>query len=264
MVSFGKKIRRERQRRGITLVEVSNATKISLQYLGALERNDFRKLPGGVFNRGYVRAFAQSVGANPERMVRAYLAEEQARGVEDKSQDFDLLRSSLAAAAKNRAQQGGSARRRRKARILSVAASLSLGALALAGWYFLEQRPGEDTRTHRIAATWSGVLNAVRESFATGGSVIAPEPEPGGPTGPSEQEQKAPILRDDPSHLSVPEFGVGTAVVGHELQDRYDRFDEGSVVSFWTPLGTGFAGPSYRADRRRHRSSGGGKSISRP
>jgi cytoskeletal protein RodZ len=77
MPSFGEEMRRERELRAITLREISEATKISTRYLDALERNDFRPLPGGVFNKGFVRAYAQHIGVDPEAMVNAYLLEEQ-------------------------------------------------------------------------------------------------------------------------------------------------------------------------------------------
>lgn len=76
MSSFGETLRRERELRQITLREISEATKINLRYLDALERDDFRHLPGGVFNKGFVRAYAQFIGVDPEAMVTAYLEED--------------------------------------------------------------------------------------------------------------------------------------------------------------------------------------------
>jgi cytoskeletal protein RodZ len=81
MSTFGQELRRERELREISLREVAEATKISLRYLEALEQNDFKDLPGGVFNRGFVRAYSQYIGVDPETMVTAYLAEEQSRGL---------------------------------------------------------------------------------------------------------------------------------------------------------------------------------------
>jgi cytoskeleton protein RodZ len=77
MSSFGETLKRERELRQISLREISEATKINLRYLDALERNDFRHLPGGVFNKGFVRAYAQFIGIDPEAMATAYLEEEQ-------------------------------------------------------------------------------------------------------------------------------------------------------------------------------------------
>jgi cytoskeletal protein RodZ len=68
MSSFGETLRRERELRQISLREIAEATKINLRYLDALERDDFRHLPGGVFNKGFVRAYAQFIGIDPETM----------------------------------------------------------------------------------------------------------------------------------------------------------------------------------------------------
>jgi len=75
-VSFGEELKRERELREITLREVAESTKISLRYLEALERNAFGNLPGGVFNRGFVRAYSKFIGVDPESMVDAYLLQE--------------------------------------------------------------------------------------------------------------------------------------------------------------------------------------------
>ncbi|ANM28370.1 hypothetical protein ABI59_00100 [Acidobacteria bacterium Mor1] len=79
MPSFGEELKRERELRKITLREVSEATKINLRYLEALERNDFSHLPGGVFNKGFVRAVAQFIGIDADSMVDAYLHEQLAQ-----------------------------------------------------------------------------------------------------------------------------------------------------------------------------------------
>ena len=79
MPSFGETLRRERELRQISLREISEATKINLRYLEALERDDFRHLPGGVFNKGFVRAFAQFTGIDGDAMVMAYLDEERSQ-----------------------------------------------------------------------------------------------------------------------------------------------------------------------------------------
>jgi hypothetical protein len=77
--SFGEELRRERELRQIGLREIAEATKINLRYLEALETNDFEHLPGGVFNRGFVRAYAEFIGVDPEAMVNAYLLESRAQ-----------------------------------------------------------------------------------------------------------------------------------------------------------------------------------------
>ncbi|HEY6352412.1 MAG TPA: RodZ domain-containing protein [Candidatus Angelobacter sp.] len=74
MGAFGDKLRREREMRGITLAEIAESTKISKRCLKALEEEQFEVLPGGVFNRGFVRAYARFLGINEEQTVADYIA----------------------------------------------------------------------------------------------------------------------------------------------------------------------------------------------
>jgi hypothetical protein len=66
---FGPFLRRERERRGVTLQDIATQTKISVSLLAALERNDFSRWPGGIFRRSFVRSYAQAVGLDPEPVV---------------------------------------------------------------------------------------------------------------------------------------------------------------------------------------------------
>jgi hypothetical protein len=72
--AFGDKFRTERERRGFTLDDVSNVTKINARMLKAIEDEHFDRLPGGVFNKGFVRAYAKHLGFNDEESVNEYLA----------------------------------------------------------------------------------------------------------------------------------------------------------------------------------------------
>lgn len=74
MGAFGDKLRREREMRGVTIAEMSESTKISKRWLQALEDEEFDILPGGVFNRGFVRSYARFLGINEEQAVADYVA----------------------------------------------------------------------------------------------------------------------------------------------------------------------------------------------
>jgi cytoskeletal protein RodZ len=79
--AFGEKLRRQREHRGLTLDAISTTTKISTRMLSAIEDERFDQLPGGVFNKGFVRAYARQVGLNEEETINGYLtalAESQA------------------------------------------------------------------------------------------------------------------------------------------------------------------------------------------
>ena len=73
MPSFGEKLRKEREQRKITLDDISSTTKISTRMLRALEDEHFEELPGGVFNKGFVRAYARHIGLDEEQAITDYL-----------------------------------------------------------------------------------------------------------------------------------------------------------------------------------------------
>jgi cytoskeleton protein RodZ len=74
MGAFGDRLRREREMRGITLDEITESTKVSRRHLEALEGEHFDQLPGGVFNKGFVRAYARFLGIDEDRAVADYSA----------------------------------------------------------------------------------------------------------------------------------------------------------------------------------------------
>jgi len=70
---FGSRLREARERRGIALRQIANATKISVSVLEALERNDISRLPGGIFGRAFVRSYAVEVGLDPEATIQDFM-----------------------------------------------------------------------------------------------------------------------------------------------------------------------------------------------
>jgi len=73
MGSFGERLRREREMRGISLENIAEATKIGTRLLRAVEEEHFDLLPGGIFNKGFVRAYAKYLGLNEDEAVADYL-----------------------------------------------------------------------------------------------------------------------------------------------------------------------------------------------
>ena len=72
---FGGKLREARERRGVSLRQIANATKIAVSVLEALERNDIARLPGGIFGRAFVRSYAIEVGLDPETTIQEFIAQ---------------------------------------------------------------------------------------------------------------------------------------------------------------------------------------------
>jgi cytoskeletal protein RodZ len=70
--NFGERLKREREMREVSLKEVTTATRIGSRFLEALENEDWEKLPGGIFNRGFVRAIARYLGLDEENLLAEY------------------------------------------------------------------------------------------------------------------------------------------------------------------------------------------------
>jgi cytoskeleton protein RodZ len=72
--SFGARLKREREQRKITLDDISVATKIGTRFLAALEEERFDQLPGGIFNKGFVRAYARHLGIDENQAIADFVA----------------------------------------------------------------------------------------------------------------------------------------------------------------------------------------------
>ena len=71
--SIGEKLRLARETRGIALRDISEQTRISMRYLEAIEADDYRRLPGGIFNRSFVRAYAKFIGYDEQEAIDDYV-----------------------------------------------------------------------------------------------------------------------------------------------------------------------------------------------
>src|SRR6476661_942687 len=70
--TIGEQLRLAREGRGIPLREISDQTRISVHYLEAIEANDYKRLPGGVFNRSFIKAYAKCVGYDEREAIEGY------------------------------------------------------------------------------------------------------------------------------------------------------------------------------------------------
>jgi cytoskeletal protein RodZ len=75
MSELGARLKQARLAKGVQLRDIATATKISVVTLEALERSDYSRLPGGIFSRAFVRAYALAVGMDPEASVSEFLVE---------------------------------------------------------------------------------------------------------------------------------------------------------------------------------------------
>lgn len=71
-LTLGEKLQQAREARGITISEVAEQTRISSLYLECIENNDYRTLPGGIFNKGFVKSYARYVGVDEQEALQDY------------------------------------------------------------------------------------------------------------------------------------------------------------------------------------------------
>ena len=81
--NVGARLREAREARNMELRDIASTTKISIGALEALEQNDFDPLPGGIFTRAFVRAYASEVGLDPEQTTRDFMAQAPADAAND-------------------------------------------------------------------------------------------------------------------------------------------------------------------------------------
>jgi transcriptional regulator with XRE-family HTH domain len=73
MDSFGSRLRSERERRQIALKSIAESTKIGITLLEGLERDDVSRWPSGIFRKSFIRSYAESIGLEPEPIVREFV-----------------------------------------------------------------------------------------------------------------------------------------------------------------------------------------------
>jgi len=80
MATVGEILKQKRQEQNLTLHDVSEVTKISTNFLDAIENNAFKKLPRGVFPKMFIRAYARHLDLDDDRLIQLYY--EQAAEIE--------------------------------------------------------------------------------------------------------------------------------------------------------------------------------------
>ena len=112
MGQFGDKFRKAREKKELSLDDVSKVIKITPRLLRAIEEEQFEQLPGGVFNKGFIRSYAKHLGLDPEECVAEYL--EQIRQEQLKAQEAWQAESSAKSAAAKGAKASRAGREKSK------------------------------------------------------------------------------------------------------------------------------------------------------
>jgi len=70
--TLGEKLRAAREERGISLSEVAEQTRIAPMYIECIEKDNYKPLPGGIFNKGFVKSYARYVGFDEQEALQDY------------------------------------------------------------------------------------------------------------------------------------------------------------------------------------------------
>ena len=82
MPTLGEELKRLREHKNLSIREVADATHIGGRFLQAIEADNYAILPGGIFNRGFVRSYARFIGLDEEQALLLYNQQLEAQGGE--------------------------------------------------------------------------------------------------------------------------------------------------------------------------------------
>jgi cytoskeleton protein RodZ len=183
MGSFGERMRREREMRGITLEEIAESTKIGTRSLRALEEEDFGRLPGGIFNKGFVRSYARYLGIDEDQAISDFTA------AYEKSRSEPLLPDVL--------PPEETPRRDLPVRAL-IMAGLLLLAVGVGIWRLPSDLPAAYAAVKDRAGSWLGRAESVAPAqSAASGQKSPPAPTPNHTVKP-EETSNAPASAPQP------------------------------------------------------------------
>jgi len=70
--TLGEKLRHAREERGISISEVAEQTRISALYIESIENDNYKPLPGGIFNKGFLKSYAKFIGVDEQEALSDY------------------------------------------------------------------------------------------------------------------------------------------------------------------------------------------------
>jgi len=165
VASFGAQLKQEREKQGVSLEEISLSTKIGTRMLRALEEEHFDQLPGGIFNKGFIRAYARCLHMDEEQAIADYLAATGVSPTAKKSEEGDQASILEPPSREENAASGlpwG-----------TLAAVLLILALGFAAWGFYFRESAKATRDSALPAANSSHVSPATEASP-------PQQKPGG------------------------------------------------------------------------------------
>jgi len=171
--TIGEQLRLTREERGIALRDISEQTRISVNYLEAIERSDYKRLPGGIFNRSFIKAYARCIGFDEKEAIEGYAdyMREQGHPIDEE----------IVTPYHSRVYTESQATRSPVLTVflaILILAILTIGTLALLHWYQRRSRPAAAARnsSFAVALVKAETINAETIKFSAGVAVSAGRP----------------------------------------------------------------------------------------
>jgi cytoskeletal protein RodZ len=182
--TFGAHLRREREARRITLDEIAKSTKISKRHLSELEEERFKDLPGGIFNKGFVRAYAKYLGLDEEEMVAEYVSAEANANVTPVTtppiamETQKLMASMAVAKEREESVRAGDPASRILITLVTLAVVLGVGGYGYK--YYEDKNSGTARAAEQSPAAVQHTAPGTTQAPATAPTTAAADPLPAG------------------------------------------------------------------------------------
>jgi cytoskeletal protein RodZ len=174
MATLGQQLKQAREEKNISLQEIAESTHISIRFLQAIENDAYDVLPGGVFNRAFVRKFASKVGFDEEQAVNLYQEQWQEQGGGEPERGSQLGVEDF----ESRQTTGNGL-------LLSFVALVVIGSLAYAAYQYFTPAALDSGGSAAAGLSASPSVTPTPEATATPSS----SPSPGGSPTPSPTPQ---------------------------------------------------------------------------
>ncbi|MBI3951588.1 MAG: helix-turn-helix domain-containing protein [Acidobacteria bacterium] len=162
--TLGEELKRRREEHGVDLSEIADATCIGVRFLRAIEENDFKALPGGLFTRSFIRSYARYVGMDENAALRLYF---QQTG-EGEPEAYDLTGEAIRARARSSMWANITI-------ALAVLVVLALGGVA--GWHY-SKRARSTVQSPPVTTGPTGLINSTQSATNVATSQTPPVVEP--------------------------------------------------------------------------------------
>jgi len=161
MSNFGATFRKARETAGLPLEKIAAETRISTRFLQAIESESFELLPGGIFNRGFIRSYAEYLGLDPEQIVA----------------DYDRMSAKVQEPLEVLRNEERESSRRSDRNLIPIAAAILV--VAIVAYYLITRKPAADvTEQAAPAAAVAKVEAPPVETITPPPPQTPPQPEP--------------------------------------------------------------------------------------